>query len=50
MSTWELVAGLPLVVESCALEGLELAVSPEFLRRTTVIRLHGGDAEVSGRT
>jgi hypothetical protein len=48
VSTWELVAGLPLVVEGCALESLELAVSPEFLRRTTVIHLHGGDAEGIG--
>jgi hypothetical protein len=48
VSTFELFAGLPLVVEGCSLEGLELAVSPEFLRRTTVIRLQGGGEEGIG--
>ena len=48
MSTWDLFAGLPLVVDGCTLEGLELAVSPEFLRRTTVIHLHGGGEEGVG--
>jgi hypothetical protein len=48
MSTFDLFAGLPLRIESVTLDGLELAVSPEFLRRTTVIRLHGGDEEGIG--
>jgi hypothetical protein len=41
VGTYSLLADLPLTVESAALEGLDLAVSPEFLRRTTVVRLRG---------
>jgi L-alanine-DL-glutamate epimerase-like enolase superfamily enzyme len=48
MNTSDLVAGLPLLVEDVTLEGLELAVSPEFLRRTTVIRVSGGGEEGIG--
>jgi len=48
VSTYSLLAELPLRVEGVALEGLELAVSPEFLRRTTVVRLRGGGEEGLG--
>jgi hypothetical protein len=48
VNTYSVLADCPLVVEDCALEGLELAVSPEFLRRTTVIHLHGGGEEGLG--
>ena len=41
MSTWDLVADLPLRVEGYALEGLEAQVSSEFTRKSTVIRLSG---------
>ncbi|HEU4657123.1 MAG TPA: hypothetical protein VFR97_06340 [Capillimicrobium sp.] len=40
-STWERVADLPLRVDGYDLEGHAFAVSPEFVRRTTDIRLHG---------
>ena len=42
MNTYSLIADLPVVVESYELEGLEQAVSSDFVRRTTVVRLHGG--------
>ncbi len=48
MSTYELLAGLPVVVDGYELEGLEQEVSSEFVRRTTVIRIHGGGAEGVG--
>jgi len=48
MTTWERLADLSLAVESYELEGLEQAVSSEFVRRTTVIRLQGGDHEGVG--
>jgi len=41
MSTWELLAGLPVEIESYELELLETSFSPEFVRKTTVIHLHG---------
>jgi len=41
MSTYSLIADLPVVVDSYELEGLEQAVSSEFVRRTTVVHLHG---------
>jgi L-alanine-DL-glutamate epimerase-like enolase superfamily enzyme len=41
MSTWSAVAGLPLVVQGHALEGLVRDVSSDFERKTTVITLHG---------
>jgi hypothetical protein len=46
--TYSLVAELPLEIESFALERLELAVSPEFTRVTTVIRLRGSGEEGVG--
>jgi len=48
MGTYDLLAGLPLVVESYALEALELNVSSGFLRQTTVIHLHGAGEEGVG--
>ncbi len=48
MSTWELIADLPLEVEGYALEGLERDVSSDFTRLSTVIRLRGGDEEGVG--
>ena len=48
MGTFSALAGLPLLVERCTLEPRELAVSPQFLRRTTVVHLHGGGQEGVG--
>ena len=42
MNTYSLVSTLPIEIDSYELEGLSVQVSPEFTRRTTVIRLHGG--------
>jgi L-alanine-DL-glutamate epimerase-like enolase superfamily enzyme len=41
VSTYELLAELPLLIEGYELEGHEVAFSSEFVRKTTVIRLHG---------
>jgi L-alanine-DL-glutamate epimerase-like enolase superfamily enzyme len=46
--TYDRLAGLPLEVDECALEGLERAVSSEFTRRSTVIRLRGSGHEGVG--
>ncbi|HEU4701110.1 MAG TPA: hypothetical protein VFS37_01410 [Conexibacter sp.] len=48
MGTYDLLADLPLFVESYALEGLERNVSSGFLRKATVIHLHGGGEEGVG--
>jgi L-alanine-DL-glutamate epimerase-like enolase superfamily enzyme len=48
MSTWQKIADLPLQIESCELEGLELDVSKDFTRMTTVIHLRGGGQEGIG--
>jgi hypothetical protein len=48
MTLYDLVRDLPLAVESYELEGLERAVSSEFTRRTTVIRLRGGGEDGVG--
>ena len=48
MSTYELLAELPLVVEDYELEGHEVAMSSEFVRKTTVIRLRGAGMEGLG--
>ena len=42
MSTYSLIGDLQVVVDSYELEGLKQAVSSEFVRRTTVVHLHGG--------
>ena len=41
MSTYDTLAALPLVVEAYELAGLDQDVSRNFLRRTTVVTLHG---------
>ncbi len=48
METYSRFAELPVVVESYELEGLERAVSSDFVRRTTVVHLHGGGEEGVG--
>ncbi|HMJ00591.1 MAG TPA: hypothetical protein VK488_12205 [Gaiellaceae bacterium] len=48
MPLYDAVAELPLEIESYALEGLELTVSPEFTRVTTVVHLSGGGEEGIG--
>ena len=48
MSTWELLAGLPLEIERYTLEPLQADVSSDFVRKSTVIHLHGGGHEGVG--
>jgi L-alanine-DL-glutamate epimerase-like enolase superfamily enzyme len=48
MATYDLLAPLPLTVESYALEGLQLDVSSGFQRKSTVIHLQGGGEEGVG--
>jgi hypothetical protein len=48
MSSYELLAGLPLIVEGYELEGHEIALSSEFVRKTTVIKLRGAGEEGAG--
>jgi hypothetical protein len=48
MSTYALLADLPLTVESYALQGLQLDVSAGFTRKTTVVHLSGGGHEGVG--
>ncbi len=48
MSTWELLAELPVEIESCTLEGLSAKVSSDFERLSTVIHLHGKGEEGMG--
>jgi hypothetical protein len=48
MSTWERVAQLPVQIDEAALEGLQLEVSSDFLRKSTVIHLRGAGEEGVG--
>jgi hypothetical protein len=48
VSTWDLLAELPLEIDGYELEPLQSAFSSEFVRKTTVIHLHGGDEEGVG--
>jgi L-alanine-DL-glutamate epimerase-like enolase superfamily enzyme len=48
VSTWELLADLPVEIESCTLEGLSAKVSSEFERLSTVIHLQGKGQEGVG--
>jgi L-alanine-DL-glutamate epimerase-like enolase superfamily enzyme len=48
VSTYELIADLPLTIEDYALEGRELRPNPDFTRLTTTIHLHGNGAEGMG--
>ena len=41
MSTFDLLSGLGLEIESYDLAGLERDVSSDFTRRTTIVSLHG---------
>jgi L-alanine-DL-glutamate epimerase-like enolase superfamily enzyme len=48
VSTYELIADLPLTIERYELEGRELRPNPDFTRLTTTIHLQGGGAEGLG--
>ena len=48
MNLYDNVRDLPLQIDGYALEGLELQARPEFLRKTTVVRLQGGGEEGIG--
>jgi len=48
VSLYDDVRGLPLEIEGYSLEGLELQARSYFLRRTTVVHLHGGGEEGIG--
>jgi hypothetical protein len=48
VSLYDFVFDLSLEIESYELEPLDLAISPEFTRKTTVIRLRGGGHEGVG--
>jgi hypothetical protein len=48
LSTYDLLSGLPVTVDSYELEGLVQPVSSDFVRHTTVIRLRGGGVEGIG--
>ncbi len=48
MSTWELLAGLPVEIEDYTLEPLIAQVSSEFERKSTVIHLRGAGREGLG--
>jgi L-alanine-DL-glutamate epimerase-like enolase superfamily enzyme len=46
--TWDLLAELPVHIDSYELEGLQALVSSDFERKSTVIRLHGDGHEGLG--
>jgi len=48
MSTWDRVAQLPVQIDDCALEALQVDVSSEFVRKSTVIHLRGAGEEGLG--
>ncbi|MFO7571015.1 MAG: hypothetical protein R6W48_00240 [Gaiellaceae bacterium] len=48
MSTYDAVRGLPLLIEGYELAGLELQANPDFLRKTTIVHLHGDGEEGIG--
>jgi hypothetical protein len=48
VSTYDTVAGLPLVIDSYALEPHELSFGEMFTRMTTVVRLHGEGHDGAG--
>jgi hypothetical protein len=47
-ATWELLADLPIQIDGYELEPLQTNFSSEFVRKTTVIHLHGGGEEGVG--
>jgi len=48
VSLYDAVRDLPLTIDGYDLDGREQQVSPTFLRKTTLIRLHGGGEEGVG--
>jgi L-alanine-DL-glutamate epimerase-like enolase superfamily enzyme len=48
VSLYDAVRDLPLQIDGYELEGLEVQARSDFLRKTTVIRLHGGGEEGIG--
>ena len=48
MATYDAIRALPVRIESYVLEPHEFALSPEFTRHTTTIRLRGGGHEGAG--
>ena len=48
MSLYDAVRDLPLHIDSYSLDGLELQARPGFLRKTTVVHLHGAGEEGIG--
>ncbi len=48
MSTWELLADLPVQIDAARLEGLKAKVSSDFERLSTVVHLEGGGEEGIG--
>jgi L-alanine-DL-glutamate epimerase-like enolase superfamily enzyme len=48
VSAWERLAGLPVEIERYTLEPLQADVSSDFVRKSTVIHLHGGGHEGVG--
>lgn len=48
MSTWELIAELPVRIDEYELEGLEANVSSEFTRKSTVVHVRGAGEEGVG--
>jgi L-alanine-DL-glutamate epimerase-like enolase superfamily enzyme len=48
MSTWEQLADLELEIDGYELEALQIDLSSDFVRKTTVIHLHGGGHEGIG--
>jgi hypothetical protein len=48
LSTFDLIAGLPVEVEGYSLEGLRRDVTSGFTRNSTVVHMHGGGQEGAG--
>jgi hypothetical protein len=48
VSLYDAVRDLPLTIERYALEGLQVQARADFLRKTTVVHLHGGGEEGIG--
>jgi hypothetical protein len=48
VSTYDLLAELPVVIEGYELEGHEAVLSSESVRKTTVIRLRGSGVQGLG--
>lgn len=48
MSLYDAVRDLPVRIDSYELEGLELQARPDFLRKTTIVRIHGAGEEGIG--